>query len=174
MLSTSFYHLPHLPKLELEYIQPAFTTEYILPEPEFNGVKTSRSVWANSPFSETKFFQDLQTHVGKPFTALYYKFEPMTVYDWHTDRDRNCAINFILSPDPNYMTIFREPTNNRILYNIKICDYTLYCPTLFNTCVSHTVINYSNMPRYILTVASKTATLSEVKDFVDNYTISSY
>jgi len=174
MLENSFYHLPHLPTLDSKYVTEAINAEYILPEPEVNGIHTSRATWAHSSFAETKFFQDLSTTINKPFTALYYRFPAMSTYNWHTDRDRNCSINFLLTDNPNYLTVFREPTNNRIIYNIRVCDYTPLQPVLFNTQVTHSVTNYSNQERYILTVASETASLDEVKEFLFAYQTNSY
>ena len=174
MLNNAFYHLPNLPELDDKYVTAAFSADYILPEPEVNGIRTTRSIWCYSPFSETKFFKDLQSHVGEPFTAMYYRFDPMTVYDWHTDRDRECSINFVLSNNEKSLTLFRESTNNRNVFNIRVCDYILHCPILFNTRVPHTVINNNTSPRYILTVSSETASLDAVKDFVFNYQTDSY
>jgi hypothetical protein len=174
MLKNSFFQFPHLPKLDSKYVSEALNAKYILPEPEVNGIKTSRATWAWSTFADTKFFQDLSAGINQPFTAVYYRFPAMSYYDWHTDRDRECSINFVLTDNPNYLTVFRAPTDNRIIYDIRVCDYTVLEPVLFNTQISHSITNYSNQTRYILTLASETASLTEVKDFLFSYQTTSY
>lgn len=70
--------------------------------------------------------------------------------------------------------IFRE-TIDTINYHLKVCDYTLHKPTLINTQIEHTVINYSPCTRYLLSVdIRKPAKYEDVKEYLINYKTDSY
>jgi len=175
-----FYQLSHLPLLDQEYINEGLAAEYQLPAAEINGVLTPRVTKAiTSSFNDSKFIQDLRQKLNTHVEVVYFRNNPRTLYDWHSDisvnikKSRYCAINFLLNIVHNSLTLFREPTT-RLNYNIIECPYILYSPMLFNTQHKHCVINNSNQNRYIMSVTPFNISYHEALDFFKTYTIDSY
>jgi hypothetical protein len=132
----------------------------------------SQTVKADTSFINTKFCKDLSLQFGK-ITAKYMKFDPLSYYDWHTDLNRGCAINFLLNLVPNTVTLFGSRIS-RINLDIIPVTYTLYQPMLFNTKISHCVINYSQQTRFIMSVGIHDANFIDAKNFLLNYNTSQY
>jgi hypothetical protein len=173
MHSNVFTQFTHLPKLDIKYLEEAVSLEYITPE-ETDGVKRGRVIRAASSFSSTKFYSDLHKEFGDPFRVNFYKNNPNTVYDWHRDLDRKCSLNFLLTENPNYLTLSRTATNNRLVWDITQCTYTPFYPALLNTEIEHCVINYSSETRYILSVCPGGGSYKDVLDFLMNYQCTDY
>jgi hypothetical protein len=171
MLNNTFYHCTHLPLLDSKYITEASTGDYVGP----SGPTSVQTIKTASTFQETEFCYNLLKEFGY-VKSLYLRMPPHTVYDWHTDLERKCAINFLLTDDPDCLTLFREPIdNNRLLYNIKKCNYTLLQPTVFNTTISHCIINHSDNFRHLLTVTVGFKTnFEDVQNFLSNYQTTGY
>lgn len=167
-----FYHLVNLPEVAHEYATEAALADFAPPTTVGDPRLTPRTTRASSTFIRTKFCRDLENEFGQVY-AEYLKFDPMTGYDWHTDIGRNFAINFLLTPT-NSLTIFRQPLDI-LNYKLTVCDYTLFCPTLFNTQVMHSVINNSADTRYVLSVyVKKPVEYNSVREWLLDYKTDSY
>jgi len=168
----TFCQFTHLPRLDDFYRTEALSGQYFTPPetPEARG----RVFRCPSSFINSKFYQDLNKRFGGVQRANYYQNRPNTTYDWHRDTDRQCSINFMLSDDNDYLTLAREPTENRLTYNISRCIYKPMYPALLNTTFEHSVINYSNNPRFILALRPGDASFNEVKEFLLNYHCENY
>ena len=173
MSQDKFYHFTHLPKLDVKYALPCQQGSYTnVPTTPSGGVVN----WSlATDFKNTKFCQDLIKEFGEPSRVFYYKNAPMTHYGYHKDKLRNCSLNFLLTPDPNYLTLYREESDVPLMIrSIENCVYQLLYPTLLDTTHEHTVINYSNKPRYILSVQPGMATYQETKEYLLNYQCEHY
>lgn len=167
-----FTQFSHLPKLDKLYAYEAVKGDYSTPNQTLTNA--GRVFRSPSTFINTQFYQDLTARFGGPVRANYYKNKPNTVYDWHTDRDRKCSINFLLSPNSDYLTLGRTPGDTAITYNIKRCEYSPFYPALLNTTIEHCVVNYGNSDRYILAVCPGSGTYEEVLEYLLNYQCNSY
>ncbi len=170
MLENAFFSLTHLPLLDPEHINIATKAEYNPPPPETT--KRSHRDWTADSilFNESKLCYDLKNAFGKCH-GYYVRTNPMTVYDWHCDYGRKACINVTLVQPDGALTLHRSQVN-RLIYNIRICDYELLRPTLFNTMVPHSVINPTSQHRYILTISvGENPTYNDLKEWLLNYNI---
>ena len=172
MLEDCFFHLNHFPDLEKEICQAGINAVYPTESPpETPEEHRPRSIVSPSRFFKTKFCQDLSKEFGEIRTN-FIKNGPMTVYDWHRDLDRKVAINFLLAEAPNSLTLFRDKEYgvDRMRYNIEVCSYTPRKPVIFNTTIQHTVINYNDQPRFILSlIFPMEVNYFDVKNFLVSY-----
>ena len=163
-----FHHLSNLPKLPDFYTEDALSVEY-------EHIEYPLSYSANSePFRKTKFYDVLFNKFGYA-DARYLKVPGKTVYSWHIDKGRKCAINWPIVNNTKAITIFRQiPTQDHI-FGCEEVDYTNFRPTLLNTTYSHCVINPWPTERIILTVSvNKESSYEEVKSFLETLTIDEY
>jgi hypothetical protein len=89
-----------------------------------------------------------------------FMLEPNTTYDWHGDAYRYIAINCLLThDDEDYLTLFCMDIENyhHVYFNTKRLVYEPRRFYMFNTLVPHMVTNFSDKPRYLLTIAPYTA-----------------
>ena len=169
MLTDCFYHLNHFPDLPAELAQAGMNAAYpVEPPPETPEENRPRSIVSRSRFSQSLFCQELIKEFGEIKTN-FIKNNPMTTYDWHRDIDRKVAINFLLADAPNSLTLFRDKEYgvDRMRYNIDVCTYVPRKPVIFNTTIQHTVINYNDQPRFILSlIFPLEVTFFDVRDYL--------
>lgn len=168
MLENSFFSLSHLPLIDAAHIELCKQAEYVPPPPET--IKRSHRDWTSNAhlFNSSKFCNDLKTAFGKCH-GHYVRTNPMTVYDWHCDYGRKACINVLLVQPQGALTLHRSMVN-RLIYNIRICEYELLRPTLFNTTIPHSVINPTDQYRYILTISfGEIPTIWDLKEWLSNY-----
>jgi hypothetical protein len=92
-----------------------------------------------------------------------YKFTPGRILQTHIDADRFCAINIPICNTESSDTIFYNKDDsaqleydpirivNTVTSQVKECfRFTLHTPTLINTTYPHSVINYGNDTRVII------------------------
>lgn len=183
MKKDCYLHLSHLPMLGDEYVNEALNATYAVTQPsdEMPDIVHRKNRWigsenAPSTFYKTKFCKDLEAQFGE-IETYYVRFNPMSLYDWHTDIQRQCGINFLIQPVSNALTLFRyaELSNHTLMYHLDQLQYVPRMPVLFNTTVEHCVINLSNETRYILSVTFKrTITIYHVREFLKNYNTDTY
>lgn len=163
-----FHHLTNLPKLPDFYAEEALSVEY-------QHLKYPRSYSAKSElFLKTKFCKVLFKSFGC-VDARYLKVPGKTVYDWHIDNGRNCAINFPIINNSKAMTIYKEFDKKQNFFSCEEVDYTNFRPTILNTTYPHCVINTCSSERVILTVSvDKDALYEEVKLFLETLQINEY
>ena len=170
MLDNCFYQLDNMPLLGTEFINEGIGGEYQTPPPEIDNVRTSRTTKAKTTFTNSTFIQDLKQKLSPNIHACFFRNDPHSAYDWHTDSvgNRKCVINYLLSANAGAMTLFRKPTI-RLNYNIAECPYILYKPMLLNVELEHCVINNSPDYRYILSVSLPDVTFAQAVEFFNNY-----
>lgn len=84
---------------------------------------------------------------------------PNFVYNWHTDKQRKCAINMLLV-EKNELFVTKFFYNNQFIET----DYEKDIPILFNTQVPHFVTNNSrDLNRYILSLGCIDESYEQVK-----------
>jgi hypothetical protein len=97
-------------------------------------------------FDETvKFLADNT----KIFHATIFKMLPMTAYHWHTDTDRSCALNLLLTNNDSH-TFIETHQNREIIEYIEI-PYEEDNFYLINTDQKHCVFNRQD-ERYLFTL----------------------
>lgn len=81
---------------------------------------------------------------------------PNTTYNWHVDAFRYIAFNCLLTADDtDYLTLFCDELDKYDLVYFKT-KRLVYEPRrfyLFNTQVPHIITNYSDKPRYLISIA---------------------
>jgi len=98
------------------------------------------------------------------------RMEPNTGYDWHTDTDRQLAINMLVPTGPGRTrseTLFSPDHGEGVNYNLHRLNYQPYSLYVFNTQVKHTVLNFGQ-PRYLFSVEFERlpgTTYKNVRDF---------
>ena len=159
-----------MPLLSTEFINEGICGEYQTPPPEIDNIRTSRTTKAKTTFTNSTFIQDLKQKLSPNIHACFFRNDPHSAYDWHTDSvgNRKCVINYLLSTNAGAMTLFREPTI-RLNYKIAECPYILYKPMLLNVELEHCVINNSPDYRYILSVSLPDVTFAQAVKFFNNY-----
>jgi hypothetical protein len=144
-------------------------TQYGLPAAGERHTSTSKTVYAHSNFSNTKFGKDVQSALGRIGSRYLYNM-PWSLYDWHQDQgEHECAINFLLTDAPGARTMHRFPTDCLLNYKVAVMDYKLYKPVLMKSKVDHSVINLTDVHRYILTVVLLDTTYNVAKEWLLNY-----
>lgn len=74
--------------------------------------------------------------------------KPLHVYNWHTDGNRRCGINLLLSDSPSYCLFTNQPAISSPVLELAYKPQTYYA---FNTDIQHMVVNL-NQPRYLMSV----------------------
>ena len=119
---------------------------------------------------------DLYKEISKKYRcgARYFLNPPHTLYDWHTDNKRSCAINWVIKTNDKCTTLYRKsipeaiPVVNKrsLLYNLTEVLYNGHKPTLLNTKEEHCVINNSDDGRVILSLTIFDTTYDEALEFL--------
>ncbi len=155
MLENCFYHLNHYPDLPDEVCLAGINAEYSQSYPELqNNTGDSdapKSIVSRSRFGKSPFCKSIADYFGGDIRANFIKYDPHSIYDWHTDLDRQVALNFLLRDAPNSLIMFREKIDRK-RFHIKECVYTVKKPVIFNSEISHIVINNHSETRYILSI----------------------
>lgn len=128
-----------------------------------------RVIYALSTFENTKFCQDLSRDLGKISTFYIYN-QPWGLYDWHRDAGtHNSSINFLITGAPESKTVWKFPMDTKLHYRMSVLDYELYRPVLFNNQLDHSVLNLSNVHRYLLNVSLLGTTYKIAKEWLLDY-----
>jgi hypothetical protein len=174
-----FLHLEEYPGLPKKFKLEATTNIYKLhtKDPANPSSFSACGSFANK-FLQTPLYQSLVAEYNNrspnntfknPSNSVvhpvYVKVGPMQVYDWHTDVERTCAINVLLTTETPVYTLFREQFVD-LFYNIKHLPYVVNRPYLFDTSVEHSIINLTNSDRILLTVGIYGPSYDEVREFL--------
>jgi hypothetical protein len=172
MLDNCFYQLDHLPLLGKEFVNEGINGNFRSPRPEIDGIRTTRTTKADTTFTNSKFIQDLKQKLSPNIHACFFRNDPYSLYDWHTDSvgNRKCVINYLLTDNIGSLTLFRKSVS-RLNYQITECPYTLYRPMLLNVELEHCVINNSPNYRYILSVSLPDVNFEQAMDFFKSYQV---
>lgn len=99
-------------------------------------------------FANNSFINDLLNYADYCSISIL-KVAPKHCMNWHIDPKRQCSINIPIHGLEESYTFFGEKVAEDHL-PIYLVDYSIGVPVLLNTQEEHTVINYSDKPRYIL------------------------
>jgi hypothetical protein len=172
-----FHHLTNLPPLPRIYGKLAAAATYQWPEE--HKLPSQITLGMCPEFTNTKFVQQLQKDFPR-IVVSYFRNEPTSFYDWHCDLGsskygpRSCCINYPLSENPGAVTMFKDHDYNRMNHGVKICDYTIFQGTLFNTQQPHAVMNPTNVPRYIMSVSFFNTKFEDAKDYLSSLSFDNY
>ncbi len=171
-LENAFFHLTHFPLIDSKHAELALNADYSEMLLYYNrGIQNSYA--EAKEVSDSKLCRDLRGHFGE-CAASYIKTNAMTGYDWHMDMSRKTCINILLVQPPGAQTLHKVNINN-LTYHLRVCDYKLFRPTVFNSTIPHCVINPSNQDRYILTISvGSLPRYEDLKNWAINYKIDSY
>ena len=179
----NYMYFEHLPLLNNKYVQEAKSSEYTSQWKVGDKEITVNTKQAHTSFENTKFMKDLTAKFGST-RCHYIKTDPMTCYDWHVDSARDCGIIFLLNEVTDAVTLYRmeipgvnyniEPLKG-VSYNIERVIYPLRRLVLINTKTPHSLVNFSNEARYVLTVGFNNGILfDDVANFLNTYTTNQY
>jgi hypothetical protein len=179
MIDNCYLKLPNLPLLPQEFIDEAVDFEYFFPIGQHpdqpNRLPEAWRPKTRSQFEDTEFCKKLSAEFGE-MVAWNYKFPPKENLDWHKDFSRCCCLNFLINDVVDAVTLFRERIEPyRLVQRVEPLKYTLHQAVLFNASVEHTIINYSNQTRYLLSVGFAPGVhFEDVRDYLIKQQISQY
>ena len=165
MFHTQLYNLPALPAY---VIQEALESTFIPKQQPYNYSAVATAMM------DTVFYKDLVNVFGK-VDCDYLQNKPNSLYDWHTDLNRTCAINWVIKTNPGALTLIRYEYSKPFFWNLEQVQYELYKPTVLNTGKFHCVINNYNDDRIILSMSiySKNG-YTDVVEYLQNLKIDNY
>ena len=116
---------------------------------------------------KTKFCKILFDKFGY-VDARFLKINPNTIYNWHIDKGRKCAINFPVVNNKKAITLFKQYEKREHIFSCYEVDYTDFRPTILDTTYPHCIINSWPEERIMLTVSThKDCSYEEVKSFLE-------
>ena len=162
-MSKYHHQLDNLSPLPQKYIDEAVSSNFIWGGPPSFNVDRAETTFTKSNFAQSLYRRF--TPSGCLFNIAYYRNLPGTAYKWHIDRKRTCAINILLTDNPNALVMHKEDING-LIFNIFPVHYTKGCPVLFDTTVEHAVYNPDPNPRIILTIGFIGPSYQEMLEFL--------
>ena len=172
-----FDHLPDLPD---EIVQEGLNGQYEVIEVP-NVIRCIPKA-----FHDTDFYKNFVSNLGRT-NAVYLKNYSHSAYNWHRDMNRQCAVNWVIKTSPGAATYFAQPydddklnynrvrDNKQILFlQLEEVKYKILKPVIINTAYNHSVFNNSPEERIILSLVPFEASFDEVKNYLENLSISKY
>jgi len=172
-VSTKFSPLLNLPPLPKLYIKEGLGSVFNFSDPS----KGETFVYATPAvlFSKTKFVELLKEKFNTEIICRYLKNPPNSIYDWHTDRFRLTAINWIVKSNPEARVWYRSNNQHKLFWDLEEVTYQDHYPTLLDTKQEHSVFNNSDEERIILSLSlTDGPTYQEVVDFLTSLKITQY
>lgn len=145
-MSTKFYQLTNLPPLPQEIVADGLADGFEYTVSPFAYAKRA------ALFHDTNFCKMLKDQFGT-IGAKYLKNFPNSFYDWHTDKIRNCSLNFIIRSNPGAKTFYRNNQHDKFFWELEEVQYSSNCPTLLDTTHEHCIFNNYPEERTILSVS---------------------
>jgi hypothetical protein len=107
--------------------------------------------------------------VKDPKSLTIMKMFPSSYYNLHADKFRTCCLNLLLNETYHSYTYFNtgwivEGRQNQCY--IKTIEYELDKCYLFNTRISHGVINFGDKERFVLTYGWNPELYPEIKEIL--------
>jgi len=145
-----------------DYIQNGVTWSWV---PFVYTCKDFKKNFSQHFIDKDNFLRSLQEHFRETHLHLY-KFPSMTFYTWHKDKNVGCSLNMVLD-DYNSKTIFMPDPGKKLLNDIVELKYQKYKWYLFNSQITHSVINLDTRDRILLTLTFPLKTkFCQVKSFI--------
>lgn len=111
------------------------------------------------------FLTSLQKHFKESQLHLY-KFPSKTFYTWHKDKNVGCSLNMVLD-DYYSKTVFMPNPGKKLLNSIVELKYQKHKWYLFNSQITHSVMNLDIRDRILLTFTFPLKVkFREVKSFI--------
>jgi len=162
-MSNKFCQLPNLPVLPENIIVDGLTDGFEYTALPFTYAKKAPS------FHETAFYKLLEKQFGEENCNCKYLKNPSNSYfDWHTDKIRKCALNYIVSNNPNAKTFYRTYLGNKMFFELEEVIYSEQIPTLIDTTHEHCVFNNHPEERVIFTISILNHSYQEVLKFLQS------
>jgi hypothetical protein len=165
-----FHHLDGCPRFTADYLTHAEQQNYLTPKEHSYPIH----ITINKPttdfqnlINKNSLYRTLKKEFSGVMGATYIRTPPNSLYDWHIDNKRICAgVNILLSDPADCFTLFRQPTDQELNYNIVRCDYEQFRPTVFNSRIEHCIINLSSSYRYLLRFPIVETSYQDVQQFL--------
>ena len=176
MKDQCFYHLDHFPLFTKFYLDEAKRAYY--PPWELHKYASRIECSKDNSFDRSSLLRQLKKQFPGT-TASYHRFQPGTMYKFHTDQADDagqrklCSINVVLSEQMG-LTLFHMDWKNSATRQIIACDYVRFRPTLFNAQIPHCVINASTDTRYLMMVSFYAADFATVRTYLDSIKVEHY
>lgn len=145
-MSNKFYQLTNFPPLPQEIITDGLTEPY-----EFTVSPYTLSRRAELLYL-TDFYKVLTNQFGK-VECKYLRNTANSYYDWHVDKNRQSALNWIIKTNPGASTFFRSNNQSKFFWDLEEVIYSIEYPTLLNTKQEHCIVNNYAEERTILSVS---------------------
>jgi hypothetical protein len=145
-MSTKFFQLTNLPPLSPEIIADGLDNQF-----EFT-VSPYALAKRVSLFYETNFYKLLTDQFGK-IGCKYLRNPANSYYDWHVDKTRQSALNWVIDTNPGAGTFFRDNNRSKFFWDLEEVAYSTSCPTLINTKQEHCVFNNYPKERTIMSLS---------------------
>jgi hypothetical protein len=163
-----FYLLSNFPELPKSYLEEALNSKYVYKE---YPISYSASC---EIFKESKLYNILLKQFDY-VDANFLKVPSKTIYNWHMDKGRKCAINWPIVNDSKCLTLVKESTERQHIFQFEEVEYVNLKPTILNTTYPHSVINSTQTDRLILTVnVDEKCSYEELKLFLNTLDINEY
>jgi hypothetical protein len=167
-MSTKFFQLTNLPPLSPEIIADGLDDQF-----EFTVSPYALGKRA-SLFYETNFYKLLTDQYGE-IICKYIRNPANSYYDWHVDKTRQSALNWVIDTNPGAGTFFRGNNRAKFFWDLEEVVYSTSCPTLINTTQEHCVFNNYPKERTILTLTVRGAySYDTVLEFLQSVNIKQY
>jgi len=161
-----FCQLPNLPALPENIIADGLADGFEYTDLPFTYTKKDLA------FHTTVFYKLLEKQFGKEnCEPKYLKNAPNSFYDWHTDKARKCALNYIVRTNSNAKTFYRTPLPTKMFFELEEVIYSDQFPTLIDTTHEHCVFNNHPEERVILTISIWNHSYQEVLKFLQSVEI---
>ena len=167
-MSNNYTSLLHLPKLPDIFVNEGLQGNYQYTESPY-------TYSAPAPlFADSEFCQILTQQFGD-ILCKYHKNTAYSVYDWHMDKNRLCALNWVIKSSVDAKVFYRTKNHHNMIWSIEELCYKDLTPTLLNTSQQHCVINNSPEERIILSVSIyNNYTFQDVVEFLSSLSITDY
>lgn len=145
-MSTKFCQLSNLPPLPPEIIAEGLADGYEYTTSPFACAKLA------TLFRKTDFYNLSKNYFGD-VGCKYLKNPPNSYYEWHVDKKRNCALNWIIKTNPDARTFYRNNNQSKFFWELEEVVYNAEFPTLLDTKQEHCVFNNCPEERTILSMS---------------------
>lgn len=117
--------------------------------------------------TDPKIYQII-SDIGDSSRLSIFRFFGNECYNWHTDAVRMTAINMLITGFDS-MCIFGKPAPARRLTNIRKLQHEPDQYYLMNVKQMHTVYNFGNEIRYILSLGLPNTTYKDACDYLQQH-----
>lgn len=167
-MPSRFAHLTNLPALSSAYIREGLIDDFQYVTNPYVYVRPAKF------FTACAFYKQLEQKFGR-IMCRYLKNPPYSLYDWHSDEMRNCAINWIIKTNPEARTFHRRNNHDKRFWDVEEITYRTDCPTLIDTSVEHCVFNNWHEDRIILSLSFlEKHTYDTVLEYLSAQTVDRY